>query len=551
MSAKGGVARFPVLDAAFAFAAACSVAAAIGVTHFSGHRPLIVAVLATAQIAAPLDWNSPLPSAGRITLKTIRFVPGKAVIQAAETHQPGALRTARFVLSVPVVGFLGFMAWVAGRGSRQPAGKKHIGGPRLVDLTTTHRRWTRSARAWLGERTGRPDRRLHFGAVPLSQQDETQHLLAVGATGSGKSQLTGRLLSDAIRFRKGAKFAVIDLGAAFYNSFKLQRSIVLNPFDHVKSVKWSPFNEIREDTAGTDCARLASGLLGGGHGSQQNREWAGFAQPLLAAVLRRLWERGADANEFSISASPEVLEKLLEGCPEASILKSGSSAASGSVQFMIITAIQKLSLVMAEFEKCSGPDFSVRDWVLDGKASRLFITYKENQRATVQSLHSLLVGELSKAALDMQPNKDRRIFLFLDELSTLGRVDGLIDLLEKGRKFGVGVLGCIQSVAQLQNHYGREEARILMGNFRSLAVLSTPDYESADYFSRALGAAEFERREFSKSRNASGDGVTESRRRERLLIVSQTDIMTLPNLQAFVKIGSNKKSVFKTDIDLI
>lgn len=558
MSAGGGFARFPLLNTAISVVAACLLVGAVTLINFKGQRPLTVVTLAVAQVAAFAGTKSPVPSGGRrngglldFTIPKSRMEDGRSIVESAAIHHPGELRTARQMLAVPAVGFTLFSIWAAFGGRRRQSGaERHLAGPRLADLTRLSNRWTLATWTSFRKASGFPDQRLYLGNVALSIEDEVQHVLAVGATGSGKSQLTSRLFSQAIELRKNAKFVILDLGAPLYDRFKSKRSTLINPFNHESGVKWSPFYEIRKETADIDCARIAASMLGGGSGSQQNKEWSAFANPLLSALIKRLWERGADAQEFAQATAPDRLEILIEGCAEASILKTGSGSASGSVKFMLITAMQKMAVVMAEFEKCKGPKFSIRDWIQGERGDQLFITYSESERATVQPLHSLLVAEFGKAALDLRPNANRRIFLFADELSTLGRVDGLRDLLEKGRKFGVGVVACIQSTAQLQMLYGRDEARILLGNFRSLSILSTPDFESAEYFSKALGFAEIERLDISNSRNTSGRGQSESPRRDKKSVVSQTDIMTLQNLEAFVKLGSKKLRVFKIKVDV-
>lgn len=141
------------------------------------------------------------------------------------------------------------------------------------------------------------------------------------------------------------------------------------------------------------------------------------------------------------------------------------------------------------------------------------------------------------------------MFILADELGSLGKIDGLRDLLEKGRKYGVGVIGCLQSLAQLDQNYGRDEARILIDNFRNWLILNTPGSESAQYFSKAIGSVEIERTEMSQSTGPSGRSQSLSQRLEQKPLVLASEILTLPNLTGFVKIASKSDTIFKTKID--
>lgn len=469
-----------------------------------------------------------------------------SVIARADRH---ALMTARGLMAIVVIGVAALvLIAISEKTIGLAASKRTLRGPRLVDLTARRRRiflmfvrWWR-ANFWIS------DIGLHLGQVSLDVRDEVQHILTVGGTGSGKSTAIRRLLADIQTLRPHAKVVVMDLGGELYQRFGQPNDLLLNPYDAACSVRWSVFNEISRSTVEQDAARLAAGLMPGG-GSLQNSEWSTFARPVLLSVLERLYERGGDASDLSEAGDKEKMKLLLEGRPEAAVLNSGSPGASGSVVFMVSDAIQKIGQIERAFEKCEGQPFSIRQWVHDPKPGILWVTFNESQRATLKFFHSLLVSELAKAALELRPSMHRRMFILADELGSLGKIDGLRDLLEKGRKYGVGVIGCLQSLAQLDQNYGRDEARILIDNFRNWLILNTPGSESAQYFSKAIGSVEIERTEMSQSTGPSGRSQSLSQRLEQKPLVLASEILTLPNLTGFVKIASKSDTIFKTKID--
>lgn len=470
-----------------------------------------------------------------------------SVMARADRH---ALTTARGLIAIAGLGTAALVLislLFKPDGQRRPP-QVTLRGPRLMDLTTKRRRFVLACNRWWRDHFWVPDSRLRLGDVPLATSDEVQHILAVGSTGAGKSTAIRRLLTDIKATRPNSKTVVLDLGGELHRHFGDAHDLVLNPFDVAGSVRWSIFHEISRSMADQDAARLAAGLMPGG-GSLQNSEWSTFARPVLSSVLERLYERGGDAYDLSEAGDKEKMKLLLEGRPEAAVLNSGSSGSSGSVVFMVADAIQKIGQIERAFEKCEGQPLSIRRWVHDPAPGVLWVTFNESQRATLKFFHSLLISELAKAALELRPSMCRRIFIVADELGSLGRIDGLRDLLEKGRKFGVGVIACLQSLAQLDQNYGRDEARILIDNFRNWLILNTPGAESAQYFSKAIGSVEVARTEMSRSTGASGRTQSLSQRLEQKPLVLASEISTLPNLTGFVKIAGKPDTIFKTKID--
>src|SRR3546814_14264907 len=84
-------------------------------------------------------------------------------------------------------GFLG--GAIAARLAAWPRKIKHLRGTRLRPFTGA-----RGGRLWARLTGG-----VTLAGVPLSRQDETMHVAAIGATGSGKSTALRGLMADAIR----------------------------------------------------------------------------------------------------------------------------------------------------------------------------------------------------------------------------------------------------------------------------------------------------------------------------------------------------------------
>lgn len=148
---------------------------------------------------------------------------------------------------------------------------------------------------------------------------------------------------------------------------------------------------------------------------------------------------------------------------------------------------------------------------------------------------------VSNAVLSLPANHDRRIWLVLDELGALGRLNSLEGALTRGRKHGLCVVAGLQSTAQLDRIYGRESAIVLRSCFRNLVVFAVAksDPDTAEMLSRALGEREVNREQHSRNHGPNGitKGVTLQRVSERIAICSE--ITELANLNAYLALAGD------------
>ena len=75
------------------------------------------------------------------------------------------------------------------------------------------------------------------------------------------------------------------------------------------------------------------------------------------------------------------------------------------------------------------------------------------------------------------------ILVCLDEMPRLSAINGLTAALATLRSRNVHILGIVQSMAQLDAIYGREQRAVIADNCRYKYVLSATDPETQKYFS--------------------------------------------------------------------
>jgi len=372
-------------------------------------------------------------------------------------------------------------------------------------------------------------RAITLGGVSLPSHNEPLHTLLCGSTGVGKTTLMDEAL-DAIVAR-GDRAIIVDPGGHHLSHFWRPGDTVLNPFDS-RSPPWSVFNEIRKDF---DYFRLAKSLIPDDHGPDAS--WHFYAQILVAEGMRVLMRQGENTTAALLErltiAPGDDLAKLLASTPVQGLFDKDAGRALASTRFILTTYLNPHQYLRAG-------DFSLRDW-LAGNTGNLFITWREDMQAALLPLIACWVDLLCNAVLSLPPSRERRLWLLLDELGALGRLNSLESALNRGRKHGLCVLAGLQSTAQLDRSYGREAAIVIRSCFRNLVVLSLArsDPDTTEILSKALGEREVDRVQRSAQSGAQGisHGANLQRATERLALPSE--LTQLPDLTAYVALAGD------------
>jgi Type IV secretion-system coupling protein DNA-binding domain len=339
----------------------------------------------------------------------------------------------------------------------------------LVATAALARRWTladtlkRGARILHGRQVRRQVRRrrrqlrggaqLSLAGVPLAASEETRHFKLIGTTGTGKSTAIAGLLARALA--RGDRAVITDPDGGYRRLFFDRRrgDIVLNPFDPL-SVKWDPFAEISKPW---DVDLLSSGVIPTTEDAS-GREWRGYARTFLTAIARRCHDSGwRDSRELwrliTVAPSSE-LRPLVAGSPAQPFLEPENARMFGSIRSVAASAAAALEYVQAQRARM----FSVREWVRSGRGV-LFLPYGAAQIAALRSIIATWVRLAIFEAMEREREEggeNRALWFVVDELDSLGAIDGLKDALARLRKFGGRcVLGFQSSCAGVLDLWGR------------------------------------------------------------------------------------------------
>ncbi|MCZ4328502.1 type IV secretion system DNA-binding domain-containing protein [Castellaniella denitrificans] len=366
--------------------------------------------------------------------------------------------------------------------------------------------------------------------LPMPRKVENLHLMIGGATGSGKSVLLRRL-ADSVR-RRGDRMIVIDPNGDLMSKFWKDGDMILNPYD-IRSQGWTFFNEIRADY---DWKRLANSMVPMSQ-DKNAEEWNDFGRLLLRETAKKLHQlQGEDASIMDLFRlctieDPKVLKQFLDGTLAESLFV-GSSEASKALSSARFVLSNKLSE-----HTCMKPGaFSIRDWLEDPNGGNLYINWREDMASSMRPLVSAWADVFITSILSMPEDRDRRWWLFIDELASLEALPSLEAGLTKGRKNGLRIVAGLQSTSQLEYIYGRTMATTIRASFRNLVVLggSKTDPQTAKDMSDSLGEHEIERPDYRVSRSVDSRNTTDGMVRTTEKVVTPSQIQALPELVGYV-----------------
>jgi type IV secretory pathway TraG/TraD family ATPase VirD4 len=380
---------------------------------------------------------------------------------------------------------------------------------------------------------------VSLAGVTVAPAEETRHFKLIGTTGTGKSSAIAALLAGAIR--RGDRAVVSDADGGYTESF-YQRSrgdVILNPFD-ARSLRWDPFAEVK---APWDVEQLASGLIPASEDSS-GREWRGYARTFLSAVMRRCCEHTrSDSGELwrLLTAAPAAeLRPLVANTPAQPFLDPENARMFSSIRAVASSAAAAFEYVQAQRAR----SFSVRRWVQDGRGV-LFLPYGAAQ---IAALRAIIATWMRLAIFEAMSHaeQDLRLWFVVDELDSLGAIDGLKDALARLRKFGGRCVLGFQSVAQVSSIYGGGDAQTIVENCGNTLILRCAGSENggtSQFASRLIGEREVIRRQTARGRDRQGAfGARDARRStnvsEQHLVetaVLAAELEQLPDLTGYLK----------------
>ena len=365
-------------------------------------------------------------------------------------------------------------------------------------------------------------------AVPFSL--ENRHFLFVGSTGSGKSQSFLQVAKVARNRDNSAVIADVDgeLTADFYRE---NVDILLSPFDK-RSPAWSPLAEME---GVWDADRIAKSIIPDGDGG--SKEWNKYAQFILSAVLLKIWQSGGnngDLVHYLMFSKNEDLKTLCDGSEASRMFEDGSERMLSS----ILSIVSSYAKTLNKLDKTADANsFSITKFVKENAEQNtgkwLFFPVRDDMFPMLSPLIAAQIDIAISALLTSKNDDQRRVWFFIDEFATWGKIEGIEPLLTKSRKKGgCAVLG-LQNVSQARENYGKERSQTLLSSCGTWLTLRSTDGDTAEFLSRNIGDEDIKR--VINSSSEQGSSTSEQFSKQRAILPSE--LQSLPDLEGVLNIA--------------
>jgi type IV conjugative transfer system coupling protein TraD len=425
-----------------------------------------------------------------------------------------------FVCVFAFIALVVVLVWRMGWNQRQ---ERLLRGGRLID----------------GEELGRELRRarlagaVELAGVPLLKGSETSHVLVTGTSGSGKTVALHALLAD-IRARRERVICFSPSGDFIRAFHRDGTDVLLNPFD-ARCPSWNLWD---------DCPRaydydLVAGALVPDPVNVPDPFWNTAARTTISSLAQAMARQGErDVHRFLellSTVSLGSLHQYLRGTEAAALLDPDAEKPALSIRSTAVTYARALKYLPP-----GRTAFHLRDWVLADDADRwVFLNATDPQMTAVRPLLSMWLEILTNSLLSLPESGTRRIWLVIDELPSLHKIPSLQDFLARARKHGGCGVIAFQTIAQMRESYGRDAAESIAGLCSTWLCLRQPHHDTAKWVARAFGDAEIleANQGLQYGANDMRDGVSLSNARRTRPLLLDSEVMTLPNLEGFLKMS--------------
>ena len=183
----------------------------------------------------------------------------------------------------------------------------------------------------------------------------------------------------------------------------------------------------------------------------------------------------------------------------------------------------------------------VRESWQEQRAGWLFLPSQEQAREAVSALHTIWLDALMRRLLDtdLARAQRERVWIIIDELATVRRLQHLEDMLTRGRKRGVAVVLGFQAIPQLRKLYGRESTATLLAAPAVKLFLRVGEPDTARWCSDAIGPREAIRPIESETAGPADlrDALSVSYQPKEAALVLTSELQLLPNLQGYLTVA--------------
>ena len=335
----------------------------------------------------------------------------------------------------------------------------------------------------------------------ISEEMLSKHVLLVGGTGSGKTNLFYHIVSQLKkRLGKDDVMLIFDSKGDFHKKFFVPGDIVIgNSTQYRKdSAKWSIYEEVHSDgkdkiSIGQNTQEICKSLFADRIEKNSNNPFfPNAARDLLASIIISLIRDGVnfcnkDLKDCIDSMPVEDIRNMLSAHRDLAAVESYIGGKSGAQAQGVLSEMYSVTRDVLTGVFADVGNFSMRNFIRGKGGKTAFLEYDLSIGDVLAPIYTLLFDLALKEALGRTASTGN-VYLIADELKLLPNLRHLEDGINFGRSLGVKILAGLQSIDQLNANYDNEaKARNVIAGFSSIYAFHSNDFPTRDYVSKLFG----------------------------------------------------------------
>lgn len=336
----------------------------------------------------------------------------------------------------------------------------------------------------------------------LTEKATNEHVMIIAPTGAGKttSIYIPNLLEDKLQ---GSLVIADPKGELYKLTHKYQESIgrktiLFKPLEP----GYTEYNPLTECATDTEIMQLAETLLINGALSMELQtgkqaggvEWLQMGACLLTCCLMEC-STIPNALKLIINSSPEALDQIFANHENEAIQTQynafrtclESPKTMGSIKISISSNLKlfldKLAITRSDFNAAS----------LRKQPTALYISYPENKSIYLSPLMACVYSQLVDKLIDSYKPNSLPVHFLIDEWANQGQWSNMSQNISTARSRKVSFVLCVQSVSQIKQIYGQDNALSILNNCKTKVILpGLSDIQTLDYISKLCGEEEIQ-----------------------------------------------------------
>ena len=378
--------------------------------------------------------------------------------------------------------------------------------------------------------------------LPGSVFEPNPHFLFIGTAGSGKTALLKALMRSVLTQRTGGlagRAMVYDPKLELYPyllslGIPAEDILVLNPYD----LRARPWNLGEDIQTHADARQLAVTLL-----PLNPKETQPYFTETARAVLegaiigflerKEPWEL---RDLIEAVSTPERLQKTLlrseAGTRAFATHLRQAGVTSASVVSSLQTPLSPLATPAYLFHRARSrpnPPASIRGWMAS-KRQVILLAFPAEKADSLRPLYCTFFRRAVEYLLQGPEKPETHTWFFFDEARDLRFMEGLEELLARGRSKGAHVVLGFQDVPAAKASYDEQLALSILAGCQNLAALRVEGPETSQYLAARIGNQEYRSATVGSTTDAQGKtGTSLSTSIGQRQTVMPEQFMTLPS----------------------